>query len=388
MQKTKWLLIIFIGFLFSGLATAVNTQEKQTGTNTKQTLNSQNQNYANWLTQSQAFWTPSSTDIVTNLTGYAFVGYDKVRKSNSKFMVGAFNPIFNMLYKDLILAEAEVEFELDAKGKTEVALEYATLDFFINDYMVLLGGKFLSPLGQFVQNLHPAWINKLASNPVGFNRNQAAPRNDIGFELRGGLPICDTKLNYAAYIANGPEANIVDGLINNIDSGGFNADEDGHKVGGGRIAFLPIPSLEIGISTAFGRLGLFNNPDDTQSIETRRYNAFGLDASYQWGNVNLRGEYIKQQVSHNNASTIPGNKWRAWYTQIAYRILSTQWESVLRYGNYKTLQAEQRKRQTALGINYWFASNVVAKGTYEFNHGQPNTSNNENRILFQMAYGF
>lgn len=368
-----------MGFLFPSLVIA-----------TEQTPNTQNQNSVNWLTniQSQASWTPSVADIATNITGYTFVGYDKTKKANSNFMVGGFNPIFNMLYKDLILAEAEVEFELNEKGKTEVALEYATLDLFINDYMILMGGKFLSPLGQFVQSLHPAWINKLASNPVGFNNNQAAPQNDIGFELRGGFPICDTRLNYAAYIANGPEANIVNDLIDNIDSGGFNADEDRHKVGGGRIGFLPIPSLEIGVSAAFGRLGLFNTPDDTQSIETRRYSAFGSDLSYQWCDVNLRGEYIKQQVSRNALSTIPSNKWQAWYMQIAYRILSTKWESVLRYGNYKTLQAEQRKRQTALGINYWFASNVVAKGTYEFNHGQPNTRNNENRILLQLAYGF
>lgn len=376
MRKIGWFKIICFVFLWPSFVNADNKVE--------QLNNTQPQTSA----QLQTSWAPSTNDIVTNITGYTFAEYVKANGTNSNFVLGGFNPIFNLLYKDLILAEAEVEFELNDKGSTEVALEYATLDLFINDYMVLLAGKFLSPLGQFVQNLHPAWINKLASKPVGFNDAQAAPQNDIGLELRGGFPICNTKLNYAAYIANGPEANIVDGLIDNIDTGGFNADEDGRKVGGGRIGFLPIPALEVGVSAAFGRIGLFNMPEDSQSIERRRYTAFGTDASYQWEAVNLRGEYIKQQVSHNAFSMIPGNKWRAWYTQIAYRILSTQWESVLRYGNYKTLQTEQRRRQTALGINYWFASNVVAKGTYEFNHGTSNTSNNANRILFQIAYGF
>ena len=55
------------------------------------------------------------------------------------------------------------EIEIDDAGETETNLEYLTIDWFINDYMALIAGKFLSPIGQFRQNLHPSWINKLPS---------------------------------------------------------------------------------------------------------------------------------------------------------------------------------------------------------------------------------
>ena len=65
------------------------------------------------------------------------------------FNVGTFAPIFHFQYRDLVMLESELEFEIGDDGQTETNLEYLTIDWFINDYMVLVGGKFLSPIGQF-----------------------------------------------------------------------------------------------------------------------------------------------------------------------------------------------------------------------------------------------
>ena len=77
----------------------------------------------------------------------------------------------------------------------------------VNDYVALVGGKFLSPIGQFRQNLHPSWINKLASAPPGFGHDGAAPTSDIGLQARGGFQIGNMFANYAVYASNGPELN-------------------------------------------------------------------------------------------------------------------------------------------------------------------------------------
>lgn len=381
-----------------------------------------------------------SQNISSVISGYIFAGYDHAQHHNGNFTLGGFNPVFNFLYQDIVLAEAEVDFEIDRKSRTIVRLDYASLDFFLHKYVTFIAGKFLSPLGQFMQNQKPAWINKLPSRPPGFYPFQAAPESEIGIELRGGFPICDMLLNYALYVGNGPEAYVCpcNNLIDYVIYRGFNADEDGHKIVGGRLGFLPWPCLELGVSAAHGRIGLFfpnfnhrnsgcnfnncgsnsncgfngngcgsfNNfcgfnqiysgstfgfeffaPScNTIPFDIRSYASYGADFSFRCDNFTFRGEYIRQNIKGNPYTLVPGNRWRAYYLQLAYRIF--KFEPVIRYGNYKTFQNYYRHRQVAIGLDYWFAPSIVAKVAYEFNSGQMHTINNDNRFLFQVAYGF
>ncbi|MDD3762935.1 MAG: hypothetical protein PHP86_06570 [Nevskiales bacterium] len=141
----------------------------------------------------------------THLAGYAFVDYVSPENGDGAFTQAGFNPIFHYLYDDRVLVEAELEIALDEQGQTETNLEYATIDLFLSDTTVLVAGKFLSPLGNFRQNLHPAWINRFASAPVGFAHDGAAPTNDIGVQLRGvfaGTPV--GRITYALALTNGP----------------------------------------------------------------------------------------------------------------------------------------------------------------------------------------
>ena len=108
--------------------------------------------------------TPNS---LIHLAGYTDVGYVNGDNDDGSFNVGMFSPIFHFQYRDIVLFESEVEMTLHPDGETEIGLEYLTLDYFIKDYAALVGGLFLSPIGQFRQNLHPSWINKLPSAPPG-----------------------------------------------------------------------------------------------------------------------------------------------------------------------------------------------------------------------------
>ena len=86
--------------------------------------------------------------------------------------------------------------------------------------------------------------------------------------------------------------------------------------------------------------------------------------------------------------TPEGGTWKTWYAQAAYRIPRTKLEPVLRYGDFKSPHADQSQRQWGLGLDYWFAPSAVGKIGYEFNSGETGTSNDDNRLMIQFAYGF
>jgi len=365
-------------------------------------------------------------DTLIHMSGYADIGYTIASGEDGSFGVGRFSPIFHYLYRDIVMLESELEIEIDERGETEVALEYLTIDYFLNDNIALVGGKFLSPIGQFRQNLHPSWINKLASAPPGFGHDGAAPTSDVGLQARGGFKIGNMFTNYAAYVSNGPELNSVfeddEFELEGIVAEGFNADADGEKVFGGRIGVMPLPGLEIGISVATGKatvtaLELAHGGDegddghekarsvvldehehddpeepsfDLHDEQARDYDVFGVDFVYGLRNFQLRGEYVKSKVgaAEHGVTASEGATWESWYTQAAYLIPRTKIEPVIRYTDFNSPHSSQDQTQWGLGLNYLISSNVIGKVTYELNDGMPGSIADVNRWLFQLAYGF
>ena len=354
--------------------------------------------------QQAAEWKNPNT--LVHMAGYADVGYMKKEGEDASFLVGTFAPIFHYQYRDTVMMEAELEFEVGENGETEVALEYMTIDWFLNDYAVLVAGKFLSPIGQFRQNLHPSWVNKLASAPPGFGHDGAAPVSDLGFQVRGGFPMGSIRANYAVYVANGPEINAEaedDGAggfeyaLDGVAAEGFGADADGEKTYGGRIGILPIASLEIGLSFVTGMATVTNIEADSEppagSIagETARdYDVIGADFVWFTGNMSLRGEYVKTEVGEATTGVTASEaaEWTTWYTQLAYRLPDTKWEGVLRYTDYDSPHASVDQKQTAIGLNYLITNNFIAKLTHELNDGEDGADSDLDRTMLQLAYGF
>lgn len=331
------------------------------------------------------------TTSVTHLAGYASADYVEPEDGNGAF-TSNFNPMFHYMYSDRLLWESELAIELDENGETEVVLEYSTIDIFLNDNLVLVAGKFLSPLGNFRQNLHPSWINKFSSAPPGFGHDGAAPAADIGLQLRGGANLFgNRKLTYAGYIANGPMLVGEDGEIHGIETEGVASDADDSKILGGRISFLPIPKLELGVSGAFGDAAVVENDDaDLDGDPDRDYEVLGFDVTYQWQNLDLRGEYIMQDVADASTSVAPeGGKWESWYLQSAYKIgASANWEGVLRYTDFNSPHADESQEQWALGVNYLVTPNALIKVGYELNDGLGGEVTDADRWLIQVAYGY
>jgi len=332
---------------------------------------------------------------LVHLSGFANVGYTQVEGKSGSFGTGTFSPIFHYQFSDKVMLEAELEFESDADGKSEAGIDYMTIDYFVNDNVALVMGKFLSPLGQFRQNIHPSWINKMASAPVGFGHDQAAPNAEVGLMVRGGFTLESGSQNYAVYIGNGPT--LEDGgagEIEMVETPGLNKDTDGKKVIGGRYGiFFVDHQLDIGFSAATGEAGTRTGagPYTYETTTTRSYDVVGFDMAWRVSGFNIKAEYIRQTIGDDAASAAPtGGVWSAWYAQAAYKLGATSWEVVGRLSSYDTPDAAKDQEQAALGINYIYSSNVVTKLNYEVN-SNPNageTAGNDNRLLVQLAYGF
>lgn len=338
-------------------------------------------------------------DTLIHMSGYADVGYADSESEDGSFNVGSFSPIFHFQYRDLVMLESELEIEVGDDGETETSLEYLTIDWFVNDYMILLAGKFLSPIGQFRQNLHPSWINKLPSAPPGFGHDGAAPVSDVGFQLRGGFPVGDTRTNYALFISNGPEliSEFEDGEfeLDGVEAEGFGADGDGEKVFGGRFGIIPFAGFELGLSAASGKATVTSIEDgDSSTLDgegARDYDVIGADFSWQLNAFNFRGEYVDTEVgadAGNGTAASEGATWETWYTQGSYRISQSKWELVARYTDFDSPHTSQDQEQWAIGTNYLFTNNFIGKFSFELNDGQTGSDTNQDRFLFQMAYGF
>ena len=353
-----------------------------------------------------------SQNSLMHMAGYADVGYisnDNPAVEDS-YTVGTFAPIFHYQFRDQVMLEAELEFSTAEDGSTETALEYLTIDWILNDNMILVAGKFLSPVGTFRQNLHPSWINKLPSAPPGFGHDGAAPVSDMGVQLRGGFHIGGMKANYAVYTSNGPEvkaeiapdagdSTVIDEIeYDGVEAEAFGADGDGEKVFGGRFGILPVPSLEIAVSFVSGKATVTSYEGDEftgtnpglDGIAASNYDVTGMDVS--WGNksFDVRYEYVRSELGETNIGGfgLASAEWTTWYGQVTYKIPSSKFEAVVRYADFDTPHASADVQQTAVGLNYLITNNFIAKLGFESNDNPNAGQQAYDRALVQLAYGF
>jgi len=341
------------------------------------------------------------------ITGYASALYDKQEGKNGGFLLGSFSPILLFRASDKILFESELEFGLsrneEGEAETETELEYAQIDYAFNDYLTFIGGKFLLPLGQFPEKLHPAWINKLPTMPIVYtgvgnlmHDEGILPFSDIGVQARGAMHLgpSDAVLSYSTYLVNGPGANN-DGELTfedalNMMSGDVTT--SGTPSGGGRLAvfypWTPYHDFELGIS---GQTGTWDANNDLL------WSAVVADAAVHLGPyTELRGEYVHTFQENGPGATIEP---QGAYAQIAYKLagLHLDWplinncEAVFRYDYLDTDGRDEtpggRAHGYALGLNYYITNTLLVKGAYEFIDSTDKEHDN-NRLTLQMAYGF
>lgn len=333
---------------------------------------------------------PSKTQFM--IRGYGHTGFTSTEtngESESTFDGGTFAPIFLFNHNDRLMFETELEFTL-SHGDLDVGFEYADIMYVVNDYMTVRAGKFLLPFGTFMERLHPSWINRFTSKPLGFGHDGIAPSSGVGVELRGAFYLGNTKWNYSTYLTNGPTIN--DGSDEPEEAGMLHfenlLDNNTSKAFGGRIGVFPFTDS----STELGYSMYTTNGTGEKDSEYEKTGAFlyALDFSFVKqisglsGLVDLKAQYNNSKVddafyteTHDDGDVEEytfDNESNSFYVQLSYRPTMSgddfvkKLEFVGRYSEYNTPEGaewEAQSSQYSFGLNYWLSWRSLIKLSYE-----------------------
>jgi hypothetical protein len=334
-----------------------------------------------------------------SMVGDAEVQFGKVDGSHSAFALADFAPIFLFRARDNILFEAgfDVILQNNAPGSsgatTTIGLSFGTLDYLLNDYVTIVGGDMLLPLGTYSER-SAGWLNKIPDTPLP---RAVVPGAGVGAQVRGAVPIGSSgqSIHYSVYGANGPGS--VDGTGNHdqIDFGGnvgLKSDGTfgnlhGSPSAGGRVGwfypFKPRYDLELGIS---GQTGTWDNADQ------RTWSAGVFDAALHLGpNIEVKGEYLYTWQETDDVGTIHPH---GWWIQAAYKLAGLNLDfpfinNLELVGRYDTIHdglGANSDRYT-IGYVYYLTNTLLFEGDYEFAHSNvPDTAHNA--LIFQLSFGF
>lgn len=333
-----------------------------------------------------------------SIVGYGFGTFDWQERAHTNTFSAGLEPIFLYRLSDRLLFEGDLELKLE-NSETSVNLEYAQVDYLLNDYMTVVAGKFLLPFGEFIERQHQVWINKLVSRPLPFREGDEGgllPFSELGVQVRGALPLGygeGTRAEYSLYVTNGPRF-ASDGRGAFFETN--NTDQNRAKGYGARLGVDLLPydaglgRLRLGASTFDGQWGAHSK---------LWFTSWGMDAVYQNGPLALRGEYL--QTRRAMLTSIPDDKGEGWYIQAAYLLQAVpvpyldHTELIVRYSgqNQNALTPDalaagflRNPRLVAVGLDYWIAPSVVWK--LEYNRNMPARAGDSNALLTQFAVGF
>lgn len=329
------------------------------------------------------------------LRGFAQFGLDATH-DNINFNMTSFNPVLLWRQGDRFLFESELEMEF-INNELDIHLGFANASYVVSKGLIVRVGKFLIPFGTFGEKFHPSWVNKFSTTPLGVGHDGIAPSADIGIEIRGGLQLGKSKLNYSIYGVNGP--GIKDGTDEPEEAGMLSfensTDNNNNKAVGSRIGFLPFAnsSLEIGASGYYAMPGSEESPFEGDTLnEDLNYKEVSalltaFDLSYVKiisplkSIIDIKGQYSLSTVSKatyfNPEDTMRysfTNNSSAYYAQLAFRpaladnAFLKNIELVGRYSAYTTPEGslwESKQSQIAVGLNYWFTWRTVLKASYQ-----------------------
>ena len=335
------------------------------------------------------------------IVGDAEVQFGKTEGQHSAFAQADFAPIFLFRATDKVLFEAGFDIMLqngntgvhDSGSTTSIGLSFATLDYFFNDYVTVVAGDMLLPLGTFSER-GAGWLNKIPDTPMP---RDVLPGAGVGLQLRGALPVGTTgqTITYAVYGVNGPSSstntsNAADLDLNGnvgLTSGGNTANLHSSPSAGGRIGwFFPWAAhddIELGVS---GQSGTW---DDAGS---KLWSAFVFDAAlHLTPNFEVKGEYVNTWVESTDHGTFAP---RGWWIQAGYKLAGLQLdlplinstELVSRYDTKNDGLGTHTDRYT-LGYVYYITNTLWFEGDYEFIHSNDSSQSNNN-LIFQLSYGF
>ncbi len=354
--------------------------------------------------QAQATPGPGARHNFT-MVGDAEVQFGKTAGQHSGFALADFAPIFLYRANDNIEFEAGFDVTLANSGgpgsgtqggaSTTFDLSFAQLDYMWNDYVTVVAGDMLLPLGTYNER-SAGWLTKIPDAPLV--DDQLLPGSGVGVQLRGAIPVGENgqSLTYSVYGANGPGSLDGSGSSDQLDLGGnvgINGDGTqqnlhGNPSGGGRIGWFypwkPHYDVELGIS---GQSGEWNDAGN------HLWSAAVLDAAIHISPYfEVKGEYANTWYGSDNAGTVhPHGLW----VQAAYKLsglnldfpVVNDLELVGRYDNLNNGLGTKTDRYTA-GFIYYFTNTLLFEGDYEYLSSRGPNAMPPNGFVLQISYGF
>jgi len=331
------------------------------------------------------------------------------------FYFGEFTPDFLLRLNDWIFLEAEIGIGSDGSVS---AGSFAQVDFFVNDWLTIIGGRFVAPIGWYNERINNPWINKLPADAPGSAPllwlQVLPPMAMLGVQARGSfyLGCSPFKLEYSAYVTNGlnltPSPNDPGGIPTLSELANLENMQDTFNIISNELAFggriglwWPEVGVEAGISAMHSGDYVAGGFEDSISL-------LAVDLNYHKGNWDLRAEY---GVMHQQTlSFLEQNITRqGFYAQVAYRPRDCgiryveDIEGVYRYCyvDFKGIDATMldlstfgtpidvpvRRQQNEFGINYYFTPRLVLKAAYQVND-EFNFHLHDNQFLTELAWGW
>lgn len=331
-----------------------------------------------------------------SILGDAEVQYAKTSGQHGTFVFADFAPIFLYRGGEKVLFEAGFDFGLqnNAGGgaTTTVNLSFAQLDYLMNDYMTLVAGAMVLPLGTYSERV-AGWLNKIPDDPMP---RDLLPGAGVGAQIRGAVALGQTgrSVTYSVWGVNGPSSADGSGNADQLDLGGnvglrsdnAVANLHGKLSGGARVGlfmpFKPHYDLEVGLS---GQSGEWDNAG------RHTWSAGVLDASLHLGaNLDVKGEYIRSWYGSDDHRTV---RPEGWWVQAGYKLagLNLSWpvinnlELVNRFDSIHDGLGTRTWRYTP-GFIYYLSNTLLLEGDYEFLHSTDPTQ--KDQLIFQLSYGF
>ncbi len=342
------------------------------------------------------------------IVGDAEVQYGKVHGQHGAFTLADFAPIFLFRAADNILFEVGMDITLqnnapnDSGATTTFDLSFAQLDYLYNDYVTLVSGYMVLPLGTYSERA-AGWLNKIPDDPLP---RDFLPGAGAGVQLRGSIPVGQSgaMFTYSAYGANGPGSVDGSGNADQLDlDGNVGIKSDGNignlhtnPSGGGRLAFFlpfePHYDVEVGVS---GQSGEWDNAGN------QNWSALVIDGAVHVSPYfEVKGEYINSWYGTDNMGRVhPQGGW----VQAGYKLAGlnldvelplikiSNIELVGRYDladdGMKQDLSTNTNRET-VGFVYYLTNTLWFEGDYEWlqSHG-PNKLPSRDYV-FQLSYGF
>jgi hypothetical protein len=308
---------------------------------------------------------------------------------------------FGYRFNERFLFNSEIEFEhanTDLGGA--VAVEFAHLDFAMNDYLTLRGGMVLLPMG-LINEFHEPNAYLGTHRPLTENLIIPTTWRENGAGFVGGWGI----FSYRAYVVAGLNAaNFTSSGLRSGRQGGARS-KLGDPAFAGRLDVNPFPGIVVGGSFFAANSIVFTTTEADLDVPTRIAEFHG---EFKRHGLQVRGLFAHASLDDvaelNNFLGLTGNasvgdSMNGSYVEAGYNLLAGRGEhSLTPYIRYESIDTQSdvpagflrnpARDQTlwTFGLEYKPISNIVIKADYILFDNEANTGVDEFSIL--LGYSF